>query len=185
MLSDFPKRPEVRLPSKVENFGDVEVDEKAMEDIQKSLERYIKVKVNCKEQRINNLMNSGTSNNMMFSRLDRSRSTDSMTKTLVSGVNLEGRQSRKNLPIFGQERSNSGSRSKIFPQPASPRNKESPLNPQAAFKISYEVSRELNTSISQANYFKSATGAIIYCEEGTTTCYKAELATLEAGFERT
>lgn len=75
VLSDFPKRPEVRLDGKKENFGDVLIDEKAIEDIQKSVERFVQVRVNCKEQRINNLMNSGSSNNLMFSRLDRSKSS--------------------------------------------------------------------------------------------------------------
>lgn len=97
------------------------IEDKAIDEIQSAIERYVKVKVNCKEQRINNLMQSGSSNNMMFSRLDRSRSSESMTKTLVAG--LEGAQSRRNLPIFGQDRSASGSRSKIF-GPQSPRSQK-------------------------------------------------------------
>ena len=71
VLTEFPRKPEVKQIKKPTNFGSVEINNKMLEEIHRAVEKYTHVILNCKPETINNLnkITNIKSNNSKFSRL--------------------------------------------------------------------------------------------------------------------
>ena len=76
LLTDFPRRPEYKPIKRKTDFGAVEVNSKMLEEVHKSIEKYVRVIVNYKPE-IPRLVNS-KSNNSRFSIIsaEKSRMTE-------------------------------------------------------------------------------------------------------------